>query len=268
MNEQKFRLRISYSKTGRLKYLSHLETMRCLERSIRRANLPYLVSQGFSPHMKVSFGWALPVGVSSQCEYIDVLIGEYIEPEEICGVLASSLPTNMQVKDAYYVDPSACSLEEAFPYSVYTCKFALDCDHKGESGDPKNESGDQNPASAGVFDRTKKALDKLLARGNMVVHRKKKDKVVEFEGLLVATPELTLTKSGSGSCNSNNYTQELVEMQIITFTEGKGSLRPDLFCAELVSFDDSLKVHSIERVLQSLENPCKPDHHPSQIPNA
>lgn len=245
MNEQKFRLRICYSKAGRLKYLSHLETMRCLERSIRRANLPYLVTQGFSPHMKISFGWALPVGVSSQCEYIDVQIGEYIEPDEICEALAASLPINMQVKDAFYVDPSDSSLEEAFPYSVYICKFALD------SKTDKDAANDAEVSAAtNLLDRTKIALDKLSTRGNMVVHRKKKDKVVEFDQLLVETPKLTL------SANANNGEHELVKMQMTTFTEGKGSLRPDLFCSELVSFDSSLKVYSIERVLQCLENPC------------
>ncbi len=246
MNEQKFRLRICYSKSGRLKYLSHLETMRCLERSIRRANLPYLVTQGFSPHMKISFGWALPVGVSSQCEYIDVQIGEYIEPDEICEALAASLSTNMQVKDAFYVDPSDSSLEEAFPYSVYICKFAIDNKVDKDAAIGIAEAS----ADANLLDRTKAALDKLLTRGNMVVRRKKKDKVVEFNQLLVEMPKLTL------SANANNGEHELVEMQMTTFTEGKGSLRPDLFCSELVSFDSSLEVYSIERVLQCLENPC------------
>ena len=58
-----FRLRVSFVKQGRLAMLSHLELARALERAVRRAKLPYAVSNGFSPHMRIAFGAALPVGV-------------------------------------------------------------------------------------------------------------------------------------------------------------------------------------------------------------
>ena len=57
-----FRLRVTFCKQGRLALLSHLEVARALERAVRRAGLPYAVSQGFSPHMKIAFGAALPWG--------------------------------------------------------------------------------------------------------------------------------------------------------------------------------------------------------------
>lgn len=65
---QLFRLRSTYIETGRLAMLSHLEVAHTLERTVRRAGLPFAVSQGFSPHMKIAFGAALPVGVGSTCE--------------------------------------------------------------------------------------------------------------------------------------------------------------------------------------------------------
>ncbi|MBI5050095.1 MAG: TIGR03960 family B12-binding radical SAM protein, partial [Nitrospirae bacterium] len=55
-------IRVIYSKTGALKYLSHLEVMRALLRAIRRADIPLVYTKGFHPHPKVSFGPALPVG--------------------------------------------------------------------------------------------------------------------------------------------------------------------------------------------------------------
>ncbi|WP_417304102.1 DUF2344 domain-containing protein, partial [Ellagibacter isourolithinifaciens] len=48
--QQIFRLRLTFAKQGRLAMLSHLEVARALERTVRRAGLPYAVSQGFSPH--------------------------------------------------------------------------------------------------------------------------------------------------------------------------------------------------------------------------
>ena len=47
-----FRLRVTFHETGRLAMLSHLELARALERAVRRAQLPFAVSQGFSPHMR------------------------------------------------------------------------------------------------------------------------------------------------------------------------------------------------------------------------
>ena len=50
-----FRLRVRYGKRDRLKYLGHLEVIHTIERIVRRAGLPYAVTQGFSPHMRVGF---------------------------------------------------------------------------------------------------------------------------------------------------------------------------------------------------------------------
>ena len=66
--QQIFRLRLTFAKQGRLAMLSHLEVARALERTVRRAGLPYAVSQGFSPHMLIAFGAALPVGVGGTHE--------------------------------------------------------------------------------------------------------------------------------------------------------------------------------------------------------
>ena len=67
-----FRLRCSYVEQGRLAMLSHLEVAHTLERTVRRAKLPFAISQGFSPHMKIAFGAALPVGVGSTWEIFDL----------------------------------------------------------------------------------------------------------------------------------------------------------------------------------------------------
>lgn len=57
-NPSLFRLRVRYGKRDRLKYLGHLEVIHTIERIVRRAGLPYAVTQGFSPHMRVGFSSA------------------------------------------------------------------------------------------------------------------------------------------------------------------------------------------------------------------
>lgn len=288
MDEQKFRVRVRYGKTGRLRYLSHLETMRCLERSIRRARLPFLVTQGFSPHMRMSCGWALPVGVGSLDEYMDVFLGEYIPPERVREMLAGSFPSDMPVLDVWYVDPACKSLEEEFPYSSYACVFGAADGGAGDgAGDaagavradgPECAAGGAGGAACAdggaycvsaavdaprdaeeLLARLQRSLDGLLERGSMVVHRKKKDKVVNFDELLVGVPELsTIDPSGNDAKLGARLglpvpSGPAVGMRMATFTEGKGALRPDLFCSEILSTCEGAQLLSITRIRQSSE---------------
>ena len=64
--------RFLISKINELKYVSHLETVRMLERSFRRANLPLVFSQGFNPHANISSALPLSVGVESVYEVFEV----------------------------------------------------------------------------------------------------------------------------------------------------------------------------------------------------
>ena len=85
-NPTLFRLRVRYGKRDRLKYLGHLELIHTIERIVRRAGLPYAVTQGFSPHMRVGFSSALPVGTSSTCEWYDLFMTEFVALDEPLSV--------------------------------------------------------------------------------------------------------------------------------------------------------------------------------------
>ncbi|MCR5846378.1 MAG: TIGR03936 family radical SAM-associated protein, partial [bacterium] len=112
-----FRLRINYTKEERLRYLSHLEVVRCMERCIRRAGLPFAVSQGFSPHMRTAFGWALGVGIASIDEYLDVLLTDYVPVPKVLASFEGVLPRGMRILGAQYVAAGDKSLTEEFPRS-------------------------------------------------------------------------------------------------------------------------------------------------------
>ena len=89
-NTTLFRLRVRYGKRDRLKYLGHLEVIHTIERIVRRAGLPYAVTQGFSPHMRVGFSSALPVGTSSTCEWYDLFMTEFVALDEAFERLAAA----------------------------------------------------------------------------------------------------------------------------------------------------------------------------------
>ncbi len=86
---KKFRLLIS--KTGPSRFLGHLEWKEAIIRSLRRAKLPLAFSQGFHPMPRLSFGQALPVGLSSLGEWIDVQILDWMNAEQIRNQLPEEL---------------------------------------------------------------------------------------------------------------------------------------------------------------------------------
>ena len=71
------KIRIKFAKTGVMKFVGHLDVMRYFQKAIRRAELPIAYSEGFSPHMLLSFASPLGVGISSTGEYFDMVLGRY-----------------------------------------------------------------------------------------------------------------------------------------------------------------------------------------------
>lgn len=114
-----FRLRCTFRKQGRLALLSHLEIARALERAVRRADLPFAVSQGFSPHMKIAFGAALPVGVGGTCELFDLQMTNYIAPDKVLTALQAASVPDLMVDACEYIGPRDLAASVAFPVSEY-----------------------------------------------------------------------------------------------------------------------------------------------------
>lgn len=119
-----FRLRVRFAKQGRLAMLSHLEVARALERIVRRAQLPYAVSQGFSPHMRIAFGAALPVGVGGVAEACDVTLTDYLAPAKALAALQAAAPPDLWPTECAYVEPSAPAASAAFPVGVYEARLS------------------------------------------------------------------------------------------------------------------------------------------------
>lgn len=121
--QQQFRLRVMYSKHGRLAMLSHLEVADALRRAVRRADLPFAVSQGFSPHMKMTFSAALPVGVGSDSEIFDVMLTEYVPVKEALERLKKGSVPDLMVTHCKYVEKKAKAASVAFPVGHYVAVF-------------------------------------------------------------------------------------------------------------------------------------------------
>ncbi|QJB58081.1 TIGR03960 family B12-binding radical SAM protein [Pseudodesulfovibrio sp. zrk46] len=119
-------LRLWYEKTGPAAYLSQLELQSVFERAFRRAKLPLSFSAGFHPMPKLSFGKALPVGVSSTAEWINVFFREEFDPTEVIKRLIPLMPEGLRPLKA-----DLLSMGKKQPQSVeevFELKFAKDAD--------------------------------------------------------------------------------------------------------------------------------------------
>ena len=85
------RLRVRFGKDGRLAFLGHLEVINTIGRSIRRAQLPFSVGNGFAQRMRIQFSQALPVGAASRAEYVDIYLTERIDAKEALRRFAEAL---------------------------------------------------------------------------------------------------------------------------------------------------------------------------------
>lgn len=119
------RLRIRFSKIGKIRFLGHRDLARIWERTMRRAELPVAYSEGFSPRPKLSFGLALSTGYESDGEYLDVdlaLSGQPLATAALPGRLSSLLPEGIDVSAVCEVSRSEPSLQQA----VTSCSWLID----------------------------------------------------------------------------------------------------------------------------------------------
>jgi radical SAM family uncharacterized protein/radical SAM-linked protein len=106
------RIRIRYEKKGDMKYLSHLEVGRAFSRAFRRTGAPLSYSEGYHPHPKIAFGFALPVGIESSWEYFDAEINAHIKTDEIIDRLNKELPEGLKTISAEFITSKTKSISD------------------------------------------------------------------------------------------------------------------------------------------------------------
>lgn len=188
-----FRLRVCYRKGGRLRFLSHLEVARACERAVRRASLPYAVTQGFSPKMKVAFGPALPVATEGEREYFDLWLISFVGGETALGRLAGSTPKELAPREVRYVSPGEGSLSAGLTIARYRILMG------GPVAEPKVWT---------------EALETVRSRGQLSVEHKGRQKVFDLADALPEEPEASVTDAG-------------VAIEVTIRIGPSGSLRPE-----------------------------------------
>lgn len=94
-----YKVKVIFSKKGEIKYISHLDMLRLFGRAMRRAGLPFALSEGFSKHPKIAIKRALKLGVESENEEAEFMLKENIPIEEFRQRLQRQLPDGIQIKE-------------------------------------------------------------------------------------------------------------------------------------------------------------------------
>jgi radical SAM-linked protein len=120
---QATKVRLRFAKRGDLRLVSHHDLLRCLERMLRRAQIPIAQTQGFNPRPKITFALALALGIESLCELVDLELADALDPTELLTRLRAVAPPGFDWLGACPLPPGTRppqprAAEYSFPVSA------------------------------------------------------------------------------------------------------------------------------------------------------
>lgn len=113
------KIRSEITKGEAIRFISHLDYARAVERALRRAKLPVAYSEGFNPHMKMAFASALSVGVVSHAEYLDVELTQEMAATDFAAALSPQFPAGIGFVRAKAITPRHQSLMAVVNLATY-----------------------------------------------------------------------------------------------------------------------------------------------------
>jgi radical SAM-linked protein len=187
------RLRVRYAKRGRLRFTSHRDFSRALERAIVRARLPVAYSSGFNPHPRISYAGAAPTGAASEAEYLEIGLAEERDPDTVHRDLDQALPDGLDVVDV--VVSAGGSLPDRLEASMWRITVP-----------------ETTPAEAAA------AVDQFLAAEEILVERMTKKGLRSFDARGAVVSLAARADVGSG--------RECAILEVV-LRHGTPSVRPD-----------------------------------------
>jgi radical SAM-linked protein len=117
------RLRIRYAKRGRIRFTSHRDISRAIERAVARAGIPMAYSSGFHPHPRISYAGASPTGAASEAEYVELGLAQVCDAEDVRRDLDAVLPEGLDIVE---VVDGADSLAGSLPDLLQASRWRMD----------------------------------------------------------------------------------------------------------------------------------------------
>ena len=173
--------RLLFSKTGRAKYISHLDLMRTFQRAFARAHIAIKHTEGFNPHPFVSIALPLSTGYSSQCEILEFALMEGTDPSEVPARLNAALPEGIIIHKCY---PAERKLKD-----LTSVNYIMNFEYP-----------------AGRPQESESAIRELLARESLVVQKKSNKSKKGFTEVDI----IPLIRSWNLECQSDTMTLDLL----------------------------------------------------------
>ena len=174
------RVRLQFTKLGKVRWTSHRDVARMWERAWRRAGLAVTYTGGFTPRPKVSFGLALPTGHESVAEYLDIeLAAAPLDVSTLPERLSPALPVGIDVLAAAVIDEQSVSLQE----EVSSCSWDVEVLGTTES-------------------RLSELVTRALAAESLVITRERKGAEVSDD---VRPGILSVALNGPSPCVAEGY---------------------------------------------------------------
>jgi radical SAM-linked protein len=153
------RLRITFSQSGALRYVGHLDVVRTWERGLRRAGVPLAYSAGFNPGPRLYFASGLPLGATGRAEIADVLLTEAMAPDAFLAAVAPHLPAGLALTQAEEAPLKTPALQGLLRASVWQVDV----------------QSDQAPAALAG------RIDALLAQEAIPAHKRRKGRDASYD---------------------------------------------------------------------------------------
>ena len=203
------RIRIQYEKDERSRFTSHLDTVRVIERTLRRANISVALTRGYHTHFKISTGPPLPLGYISRVEYMDIEVENRI-PKDFVKIMNSRLPVGFHIVNSRWDSKKLPSLNS----SITLASYRIVLDEKFRIMEINNW------------------IDKFLEKNSFKIIRKKQGKEKEIDIRLYVV-----------QCSLNNEGINL----LLRLTQ-KGTARvEEVLQAILSPYNNALKAKNVER---------------------
>ncbi|MCY4464231.1 MAG: TIGR03936 family radical SAM-associated protein [Chloroflexi bacterium] len=150
------RLRITFGKAGTLTYTSNLDMAKIWERVLRRAELPLLYTRGFNTRPRISLAMPLPLGISSDCEILDISLRERIAfcEASLRERLLAVSPQGLSIVAINEVDPRSSTMQSLIMSAEYRIRF-------------------HDPLERACLQRK---IDELLGQESIIVERRRRRK--------------------------------------------------------------------------------------------
>lgn len=117
--------RIKYARLDNVKYISHLDMLKLFTRAARRCDLPVAYSAGFNPHPLFVFGMPLPVGTTSEAEYLDITMEKELSCDDIINRLNDTMPEGVRILQAVILPEKASTIMKDIVASAYRVSVPL-----------------------------------------------------------------------------------------------------------------------------------------------